>query len=415
MTLAGLPAQPGRAPSLDEASSAQLVRALAATTFLLWIGASSMLPLLPLYLRDHGGTDATVGAVMASYFVAALVLQYPSGFLADRFGRRFVLLGGLAIYSVGSVAFLFGLSPTGDIGLRALQGAGAGAVEVAALSMVAGAVPIHRRGQAFGSIYGGQLAGMAVGPLVGSLAGVHSMGVVFVTASAAALLAVVPIAVAPSVSSYDTSGFARAARGIRLGLPKLNRSLVGAVMIIAAFGFTVGVYEACWTLLLDARHAQDWELGLSWTLFAVPFVVMSRPGGWVADHWDRRWMAVSSLSVSIALCALYPFLDNLTLLLALGAVEASATATALPSAQSLLTQSSPPSDLGRVQGLSSTAQTAAIAVAAGVGGALFGAAEWAPFVAGAAGAALLVAAVPVVWRPVVGRASRLEATLRPEA
>jgi DHA1 family multidrug resistance protein-like MFS transporter len=394
--------EPGVAPSVD-----RLVRALALTTFVLWLGASTVLPLLPEYLRGRGGSDAVVGLVMGAYFVAALLCQYPAGRLADRIGRRPILLGGLALYAAGSLGFLASPSPTVDIFLRALQGAGAGSAEVAALAMVSGAVALDRRGRAFGSIYGAQLGGMAIGPLVGSLVGVGSMDVLFAAAGAAGLVACLPAIVGTSVAGQDAVDVAAAdATPGRTGLPALNRSLIGAVMAAAAFGLTIGVYESCWTLLLELRHAEDWEIGLSWTLFAVPFVVMARPGGWLADHLDRRRLAVGSLSVSIALCALYPFLHSLFWLLVLGSLEALATAIALPAAQSMLTQYSASTETGRVQGLFSTAETGSIAVAAAAGGALFGLTAWAPFVAAAAGAAVLTAALPIVWAPVAGRASR---------
>jgi MFS transporter, DHA1 family, multidrug resistance protein len=394
--------EPGVAPSVD-----RLVRALALSTFVLWLGASTVLPLLPEYLRGRGGSDAVVGLVMGAYFVAALLCQYPAGRLADRIGRRPILLGGLALYAAGSLGFLASPSPTVDIFLRALQGAGAGSAEVAALAMVSGAVTLDRRGRAFGSIYGAQLGGMAIGPLVGSLVGVGSMDVLFAAAGAAGLVACLPAIVGTSVAGQDAVDVAAAdAAPGRGGLPALNRSLIGAVMAAAAFGLTIGVYESCWTLLLELRHAEDWEIGLSWTLFAVPFVVMARPGGWLADHLDRRRLAVGSLSVSIALCALYPFLHSLFWLLVLGSLEALATAIALPAAQSMLTQYSASTETGRVQGLFSTAETGSIAVAAAAGGALFGLTAWAPFVAAAAGAAVLTAALPIVWAPVAGRASR---------
>jgi DHA1 family multidrug resistance protein-like MFS transporter len=394
--------EPGVAPSVD-----RLVRALALTTFVLWLGASSILPLLPEFLRRHGGSDAIVGLVMGSYFVAALLCQYPAGRLADRIGRRPILLGGLALYAVGSIGFLASPAPTVDIALRALQGAGAGSAEVAALAMVSSAVTLDRRGRAFGSIYGAQLGGMAIGPLVGSLVGIGSMDVLFVAAGAAGLVACLPAVVGTSVAGQDAADVAAAdAAPERTGLPALNRSLIGAVMAAAAFGLTIGVYESCWTLLLELRHAEDWQIGLSWTLFAVPFVVMARPGGWLADHLDRRRLAVGSLSVSIVLCALYPFLHSLFWLLVLGSLEALATAIALPAAQSMLTQYSASTETGRVQGLFSSAETGSIAVAAAAGGALFGLTAWAPFVAAAAGAAVLTAVLPIVWAPVAGRASR---------
>ena len=60
--------------------------------------------------------------------------------------------------------------------------------------MVAGAVPIERRGRAFGSIYRAQLGGMAIGPLVGSLIGVGSMDVIFIGSALTSLVACYPVA-----------------------------------------------------------------------------------------------------------------------------------------------------------------------------------------------------------------------------
>src|SRR5271169_5399615 len=94
-----------RSRQSSDAAAQALVRALALTTFLLWLGASAILPLLPEYLRDRGATDALVGVVMASYFVAALACQYPAGRLADKVGRRPVLIAGLVSYAVGSFGF----------------------------------------------------------------------------------------------------------------------------------------------------------------------------------------------------------------------------------------------------------------------------------------------------------------------
>jgi DHA1 family multidrug resistance protein-like MFS transporter len=390
------------------ANGQSLVRALALTTFLLWLGASAILPLLPEYLRDRGSTDAIVGVVMASYFVAALACQYPAGRLADKVGRRPVLIVGLVLYAVGSFGFLAPVGPAADIGLRSLQGAGAGAAEVAALAMVAGNVVLERRGRAFASIYGAQLAAMAVGPLVGSLIGLSAMSVVFFLAGAIALAACLPAIAGGVVARADTD-YTATNRLSNRGLPRLNRSLVGALCTAGALGLTIGVYESCWTLLLESRHAHDWQVGLSWTLFAVPFVAMARPGGWLADHADRRWLVIGSLTSSVFFCSLYPFVTNLPLLLALGGLEAVGLAIALPSAQSLLTQSSAEGELGRVQGLFSTSETAAIAVSAGVAGALFGLATWAPFVAGAAGAGALAVCLPFIWWPVAGRARNVVA------
>jgi DHA1 family multidrug resistance protein-like MFS transporter len=386
----------------------RLVRSLSLAIFLQWLGASAILPLLPLYLRDKGGSDKLVGAVMAAYFVAAVLSQYPAGRLADRAGRRPVLLGGLVTYAAATVGFVIGLGPVADIGLRALQGCGAGAAEVAALAMVAEAVPLERRGRAFGSIYRGQLGGMAVGPLVGSFIGVASMNVVFIGAGAASLVACFSVVTSSELNRYGGRP-AESGPDPGGGFPRLGRAAIGALLAGIALGLTVGVYETTWTLLLHQRGAATWQVGLSWTLFALPFALAARPGGWIADHFDRRILVVATVLTTLGFCATYPFLTEIAWLLGLGAAEAIGVAIALPSIQSLLTQDADPVALGRVQGVFATAETAAIAVAAGASGALFAAATWAPFVSAAVLGGALVAVLPMVWAPVAGRVAHVSA------
>jgi DHA1 family multidrug resistance protein-like MFS transporter len=335
--------------------------------------------------------------------VAALALQYPAGRLADRIGRRPVLIGGLLCYGAASVAFLLPVSPVGDIALRAAQGAGAGAAEVASLAMISAAVSIERRGRAFSSIYSGQLGGMAVGPLIGSLIGVSSMSIIFLVAGVMSVLACIPVLADADLAQHGARPEDRTAR-LRRRL-SFNRAMTGSLLAAAALGLTIGVYESTWTLLLEHRQAATWQIGLSWTLFAIPFVAFSRVGGRLADRYDRRWLVFGALIVSVGFCCLYPFVTSVWWLLLLAPIESSGFAIALPSAQSLLTQSAAPGETGRIQGLFSTSETAAIALAAATGGALFGLHIWAPYVLWGAVGALLTASVPFVWRPVAGRVS----------
>jgi DHA1 family multidrug resistance protein-like MFS transporter len=183
-----------------------------------------------------------------------------------------------------------------------------------------------------------------------------------------------------------------------------RRVLVGALLSAAAFGLTVGVYETCWTLLLTHRGASDWQVGLSWTLFCIPFVVFSRPAGRLADTVDRRHLVVIALTVALACCAAYPFLHSLVPLMMLGVVEAAATAIAIPSVQSLLSQGTPVSRLGRAQGLFATAETSTTALAAGISGSLFSVRDWLPFVSAGVFGIVLIGMLPVVWSAVAGRA-----------
>ncbi len=275
----------------DSDRSLRLVRTLTLTVFLQWMGATAIVPMLPVYIRHLGGSIALAGLVMASFFAAGVLSQYPVGRVADRVGRRPVLVGGLVVYGVASLSFLLPISAHAAIALRSLQGVGAGAATVAALAMVSGSVSPSRRGRAFAALYAGELAGMAVGPLVGSIVGIRFMWALFLASGLLSFAACIP-----ALRAYEP-GLAGTSRGAMnrsegtmapLSRVRIGRPMLGALICGAALGLTSGVYDICWTLLLLARGASGIEIGISWTLFAVPFVVATRPSGWLADHMDRR-------------------------------------------------------------------------------------------------------------------------------
>ena len=394
--------------------SSRLIRTLTATVFLQWMGATAIVPMLPIYIKRLGGTDALAGVVMASFFAAGVLFQYPIGRVADRIGRRPVLMAGLVTYGVASFSFLLPINAYAAIGLRSLQGLGAGAATVAALALISSSVTVERRGRAFAAIYGGELAGMAIGPLVGSIAGVRLMWVMFLLSGLLSIGACFP---AVRISEPGGILAARLARTrsdgttVTLGRVRIQRSMAGALVCGAALGLTGGVYDICWTLLLVSRGASGLEIGISWTLFAVPFVLATKPSGWLADHMDRRTLVLGGIGFSVVLCAAYPFIPSVFALVALGALEAFGFAAAMPAVQSLLTQGSAPSEVGRIQGLFGTSQTACTAVAAAGAGAAFAVASWLPFVTVAAIVVLGLVVAGFIWKATPGRVDRSTQTL----
>lgn len=164
-----------------------------------------------------------------------------------------------------------------------------------------------------------------------------------------------------------------------------------------------GVYEACWSLLMDARGATDAQIGLSWTLFAVPFAIIAPFGGWLADRQDRRVLVMVGLLSGSVFAGLYPFLPSVGLAHRVGHGRVRRFRVRRPAAQSLLTEHVPDEAAGRAQGLFTALQTAAVALSAGVCGAAFGVADWLPFVGVMLVTLVLLAVVPFLWRQVPGR------------
>jgi DHA1 family bicyclomycin/chloramphenicol resistance-like MFS transporter len=96
-----------------------------------------ILPALPAVGRAFGITDENDRQLVILVFTVTFgFCQLFYGPLSDRFGRKPLLVAGLALYIVGSTAAMFVSSFNGLLALRAVQGVGTAALQVVALAMV---------------------------------------------------------------------------------------------------------------------------------------------------------------------------------------------------------------------------------------------------------------------------------------
>ena len=90
------------------------------------LGLFMILPVFMLLAADMPGfTPAKAGLAVGIYGLTQAILQQPFGKLSDRFGRRPVMLAGLALFAIGGVAAALAESIEMLIAGRALQGCGA--------------------------------------------------------------------------------------------------------------------------------------------------------------------------------------------------------------------------------------------------------------------------------------------------
>jgi len=357
---------------------------------------------------------------MAAFFAASVVTQYPVGRLADRIGAPPVLLAGLVVFAIGSIGFALTTGPGFAIVFRGLQGIGSSAASIAEGAIIGSRVPLERQGRAFGAIYASQMGAFAIGPLLGSLAGLGSIRELFVAAGIAALAAWLPMGrmasrmaqpereepvtleLGPIDDIATREGFI-SARIVSLlhrnqNVSIFTRGLIGAIAFFSALGFLGGAYESCWTLLLDARGATTFQIGLSWTLFALPFAALSVPAGRVAERVNRKRLAMVSILISAGFAVLYPFMHAVVLLIGLGSVEAVCAVFGGPSAMMIVTQSVGVNDQGAAQGVVGTSRTAATAIAAAISGVLFGIDPVVPFAVASGLVLLALLIVQFSWR-----------------
>lgn len=114
-------------------------------------------------------SPSTLSWVITAYNIGVASLLLPSGWAADRHGRRRLFLWGLGVFAIGS--FLSGIAPSAEllIAARVLQSVGGALQFPAGLALLLTAFPIERRQLAIG-IWGamGGLAA-ALGPSLGAL------------------------------------------------------------------------------------------------------------------------------------------------------------------------------------------------------------------------------------------------------
>lgn len=109
---------------------------LAALTGLTALSIDMSLPALPQLQRAFGASAGSIQLTLSLFLVGYGVGQLVCGFLSDRFGRRPVLLAGLALFTVAGLACAFSPSLPALIALRLLQGMGASVGPILARAMV---------------------------------------------------------------------------------------------------------------------------------------------------------------------------------------------------------------------------------------------------------------------------------------
>lgn len=266
-------------------------------------------PLLPEIERRTGAGDAALGLALAAYAVPIALLSLSFGRAADAFGRRVVLVGGLAFVAAGSVLVALSDSIGVLMAARAVQGIGSAASWVAALALVSDTAPPGRRGEALGVALGATSAGSIAGPALGGVtAQLLSFEAPFLIFCGLALaLLVATLVVLPRETPRTTSAAPALPAIIRA-----TRSGFGAwaAAIILASSCVLGLVEVVAPLDLDAR------LGLSSSaiglLFAASIAVdaaLSPFGGRWGDRRGRRGPAVVGLAatgVSMLALAILP-------------------------------------------------------------------------------------------------------------
>jgi MFS family permease len=124
---------------------------------------------LPTLAEAFGASFKTVQWVVLAYLAAVTTSIVGAGRLGDRIGRRRLLLGGMALFTVASVACGAAPSIEGLIAARAAQGLGAAVMLAMTMALAGEVAPRARAGTAIGLLGTMSATGTALGPSLGGM------------------------------------------------------------------------------------------------------------------------------------------------------------------------------------------------------------------------------------------------------
>lgn len=156
---------------MQESSWKRVLFVMFSAQLLASIGFSTIFPFLPNYVEFLGvrGSGSTIFWVSAVFSVQAIAMMFAApvwGAVADRHGRKLMVVR--ALFAGAVVAFLMAFANSAEelTFLRLVQGLTTGVVS-AANSLVASVTPRERLGYAMGMMQTASWAGVSVGPMLG--------------------------------------------------------------------------------------------------------------------------------------------------------------------------------------------------------------------------------------------------------
>jgi len=355
------------------------------------LGLFMIYPVFAHFAGDlSGATPRSVGLALGVYGLTQGLLQIPYGLLSDRLGRRTMVVGGLAIFCIGSLIAAFSTSIWGVFAGRALQGAGAiGSVLLASVADVTRPETRTRAMAIVGvSIGFAFMIAVVVGPavaMVAGLAGIFGLTAALALAGMALAAFVIPrretheagIGIAPT----KLSALITDRRLLELDFAIFTQHATMTAMFLAVPGIVAK------SLALKGGH--EWMLYLPVLVVAagamVPFVIAAEKHG--------RMNAVRLLSIGLmGLSELLLMVLGGSAIAVVAALMVYFTAftvleAILPSA---LTKAAPPSSKGTASGLYSSSQFLGIFAGGTLGGFAMGH-------GGAAAVMAMVLALTVFW------------------
>ena len=286
-----------------------LIVTASALVFFVYIGM--LIPIVPLFIEGPlGAGEFGIGVTVAVFAVAAILARPFLGRLADRYGRRVLIVGGAVLAGLSGIASSQISEFWQLLVLRGVTGIGEAAVFVGAATLIADMSPRARRAEGASYFSVAVFGGIGIGPIIGeAVLTDDNFERAFVVAGLFAFLAAgvalfAPARVEPAETLDDSIASAVSANG--------RRRIIHPAAIMPGLVLASGVaaFSSFGAFLPD--YARSVGLATSGGLFAVyalVSVLVRIFGATLPERLGPRravTIALSNVLVGLAILALFP-------------------------------------------------------------------------------------------------------------
>ena len=268
-------------------------------TFLVAMGYSIIVPVLPLYARDFGASNIQIGAVIAGFALTRTAFNIPAGIFAGRVGSKKSMLLGLIF--VGVTSAVIGLARNYETILLARTSAGVGSAfyVTSSVTYMAELTSTGKRGRSM-SIYDGVgMVGSSIGPAIGGVLvywGGRNLPFLayacFLFAAAAIVQLLLPEATQRPQRQFPNYLDVKRTYGDKSFL-SVNTATFMYGFVLTSMQFTIIPLFAVGNVGLNSL-----QIGGLFTVLSVAELATFIPIGSLSDRFGRKPFMISSLIVS---------------------------------------------------------------------------------------------------------------------
>ncbi len=319
------------------------------------LGFGILSPIMPKFAGQNLKMNAAqLGTVYSLFAISFALGMVPAGYLADRIGRKPLIISGTLVFSMTTYALALISASWQFAVLRILEGLGAALVTPAAFALTVDLVPEDKRGVAMGAEGTAQLLGGLGGPgLGGILAGQFGFYYPFYIAAglAAACAGVVFLVKEPSHRLKDSGSSVLAMFRAWSKNFKQNKALAA----VTTRGFVMGIVQGLWNLGLivywyDQLKMSEANVGIAISVEALAMLLGTLPFGVMSDKRGRRPFILTGGALMVCGLLLNVWANAAWQVFGLMVVSGLGAAMSNPSVGAMLADVMLPSERGRVMG-----------------------------------------------------------------